>query len=96
MALKLLKRYRVQDLEPGMVLGKTILNEKGQVMLDQGKVIFRKGRPLPGNGGASAQLECLCGGYPDSTTEDFCRHSGRCRSIRRSIGFGHVGMDDGV
>ena len=46
MALKLLKRYRVQDLEPGMVLGKTILNEKGQVILDQGKVIFQEGTPI--------------------------------------------------
>ena len=46
MALKLLKRYRVQDLEPGMVLGKTILSEKGQVMLDQGKVIFQEGTPI--------------------------------------------------
>jgi len=43
MPLKGLKRYRVQDLEPGMVLGKTILNEKGQVMIDQGKVILQEG-----------------------------------------------------
>lgn len=43
MALKCLKRYRVQELEPGMILGKTILSEKGQVMLDQGKVIFQEG-----------------------------------------------------
>ena len=46
MALKVLKRYRVQDLEPGMVLGKTILSEKGQVMLDQGQVIFQEGTPI--------------------------------------------------
>ncbi len=43
MALKCLKRYRIQDLEPGMVLGKTILNEKGQVMINQGKVILQEG-----------------------------------------------------
>jgi len=43
MPLKGLKRYRVQDLEPGMILGKTILNEKGQVMIDQGKVILQEG-----------------------------------------------------
>ncbi|HWR29450.1 MAG TPA: sensor domain-containing diguanylate cyclase [Negativicutes bacterium] len=43
MPLKCLKRYRVQDLAPGMVLGKTILNDKGQVMLDQGKVILQEG-----------------------------------------------------
>ena len=43
MPRKCLKRYRVQDLEPGMVLGKTILNEKGQVVLDQGKVILQEG-----------------------------------------------------
>ena len=43
MALKVIKRYRVQDLEPGMVLGRTLLNEKGQVILDQGKVILQEG-----------------------------------------------------
>jgi len=43
MALKGIKRYRVQDLEPGMVLGRTLLNEKGQVILDQGKVILQEG-----------------------------------------------------
>jgi diguanylate cyclase (GGDEF)-like protein len=43
MPLKSLKRYRTQDLEPGMVLGKTILNDKGQVMVDQGKVILQEG-----------------------------------------------------
>lgn len=43
MPLKGLKRYRVMDLEPGMVLGRTILNEKGQVMMDQGKVILQEG-----------------------------------------------------
>jgi len=43
MPRKLLKRYRVQDLDPGMVLGKTILNEKGQVMVDQGKVMLQEG-----------------------------------------------------
>ena len=43
MPLKCLKKFRVQDLEPGMILGKTILNEKGQVMLDQGKVILQEG-----------------------------------------------------
>lgn len=43
MPLKCLKRYRIQDLEPGMVLGKTILNEKGQVMINQGKVILQEG-----------------------------------------------------
>lgn len=43
MPLKCVKRYRLQDLYPGMVLGKTILNEKGQVMMDQGKVIFQEG-----------------------------------------------------
>ena len=43
MALKVIKRYRVQDLEPGMVLGRTLLNEKGQVIMDQGKVILQEG-----------------------------------------------------
>ena len=43
MALKAIKRYRVQDLAPGMVLGRTLLNEKGQVFLDQGKVILQEG-----------------------------------------------------
>ena len=40
MAVKCLKRFRVADLEPGMVLGKTLLNEKGQVVMDRGKVLF--------------------------------------------------------
>jgi GGDEF domain-containing protein len=43
MSLKCLKRFRTADLEPGMVLGKTLLNEKGQVVLDQGKVLFQEG-----------------------------------------------------
>ena len=43
MPLKCLKRFRVADLEPGMVLGKTLLNEKGQVMMDRGKVLFQEG-----------------------------------------------------
>ena len=43
MALKVIKRYRIQDLEPGMVLGRTLLNEKGQVIMDQGKVILQEG-----------------------------------------------------
>ena len=43
MSLKCLKRFRIADLEPGMMLGKTLLNEKGQVMLDQGKVLFQEG-----------------------------------------------------
>ena len=46
MPLKTLKRYRLQDLEPGMVLGKTLLNEKGQVFIDQGKVILQEGTVL--------------------------------------------------
>ena len=43
MAVKCLKRFRVADLEPGMVLGKTLLNEKGQVVMDRGKVLFQEG-----------------------------------------------------
>ena len=43
MSLKCLKRFRVADLEPGMVLGKTLLNEKGQVVMDRGKVLFQEG-----------------------------------------------------
>ncbi len=43
MALKIIKRYRLQDLEPGMVLGRTLLNDKGQVFMDQGKVILQEG-----------------------------------------------------
>ncbi|NMC32494.1 MAG: diguanylate cyclase [Veillonellaceae bacterium] len=43
MSLKCLKRFRTADLEPGMVLGKTLLNEKGQVVLDRGKVLFQEG-----------------------------------------------------
>lgn len=46
MPLKTIKRYRLQDLEPGMVLGKTILNEKGQVFMEQGKVILQEGTLL--------------------------------------------------
>lgn len=46
MALKVLKRYRVQDLEPGMILGRTLLNEKGQVILDHGKVILQEGTQI--------------------------------------------------
>ncbi len=43
MPLKCLKRYRVKDLDPGMILGRTVLNEKGQVIMDQGKVILQEG-----------------------------------------------------
>ena len=43
MALKAVKRLRIQELKPGMVFGKTVLNDKGQVIMDQGKVILQEG-----------------------------------------------------
>ena len=43
MAIKGIKRFRLQDLEPGMVLGKTVLDESGRVILEQGKVILQEG-----------------------------------------------------
>jgi two-component system, cell cycle response regulator len=43
MAIKGIKRFRLQDVEPGMVLGKTVLDESGRVILEQGKVILQEG-----------------------------------------------------
>ena len=43
MAIKGIKRFRLQDIEPGMVVGKTVLDESGRVILEQGKVILQEG-----------------------------------------------------
>ena len=46
MPIKRLKRFRLQDAEPGMILGKTVLDENGRVILEQGKVILQEGTVL--------------------------------------------------
>ena len=46
MAIKGLKRFRLQDIEPGMIIGKTVLDEFGRVILEQGKVILQEGTML--------------------------------------------------
>ena len=46
MPIKGLKRFRLQDIEPGMVLGKTVLDEYGRVILEQGKVILQENTVL--------------------------------------------------
>lgn len=46
MPLKGLKRFRLRDIEPGMILGKTVLDEFGRVIVEQGKVILQEGAIL--------------------------------------------------
>ena len=43
MPIKGLKRFRLQDIEPGMIIGKTVLDEFGRVIVEQGKVILQEG-----------------------------------------------------
>ena len=46
MPIKGLKRFLLQDIEPGMVLGKTVLDELGRVILERGQVILQEGATL--------------------------------------------------
>ena len=46
MPLKGLKRFRLRDIEPGMIIGKTVLDEFGRVIVEQGKVILQEGSLL--------------------------------------------------
>lgn len=44
----IIKRYRTQDAEPGMILAKTILTGQGKVIMEQGQVILQEGSALTG------------------------------------------------
>jgi len=46
MVQRAVKRFRVEELEPGMILGRTMHDEQGKVIMEAGQVILQEGSVL--------------------------------------------------